>query len=60
MKKSHDGQSVASISRECRLRCEPAWQDKFTKRSVGWAVEERMTEEPEMRAFSEGGERKWG
>ena len=28
-----------------------SWQDKFTKRVVGWAVEERMTEELVIKAF---------
>jgi putative transposase len=29
-----------------------SWQDKFTKRVVGWAVEERITEELVTRAFA--------
>ena len=29
-----------------------SWQDKFTKRIVGWAVAERMTEELVTRAFA--------
>jgi transposase InsO family protein len=28
-----------------------SWQDKFSKRVVGWAVEERMTEELVIKAF---------
>ena len=28
-----------------------SWQDKFTKRIVGWAVEERMTDELVIKAF---------
>ena len=28
-----------------------SWQDKFTKRVVGWAVEERMTDELVIKAF---------
>lgn len=28
-----------------------SWQDKFTRRIVGWAVEERMTEELVIKAF---------
>lgn len=28
-----------------------SWQDKFSKRVVGWAVEERMTEELTIKAF---------
>ena len=29
-----------------------SWQDRFTKRVVGWAVEERMTEELVIKAFA--------
>ena len=28
-----------------------SWQDKFTRRIVGWAVEERMTEDLIIKAF---------
>jgi putative transposase len=37
--------------RSGRWGCLASWQDKFTRRVVGWAVEARMTEELVLKAF---------